>query len=269
MKKCFFSLFIAVLLLTGCSVFRPKPAVPHVPDVKILPFDAQQWLWQIPEGDYAVGISYSDTFYSDNAEDDARDFAAVCLSRNHSAYIVDKENIITLAEDRELDLKQANFNVVVSEDLEYLRRASKELKLLGQFDTRGYFLGLYGFIDTNPDTLSVIMNPADPPNWIKKPGVRIEKKKVICVASSRQASLIDAFSAAQEIALRSLGQYIVRDVTAQVRATNEVMERNLLMETVTRSHSVFFDKVFIRQLKIDGSDSYEVFLQLIQNPIAK
>ncbi|HNX38559.1 MAG TPA: hypothetical protein PL124_09845 [Candidatus Cloacimonadota bacterium] len=266
MKKLCVWLLLPVLFLTGCSVFRPKPIVPHVPDIKILPFDAQQWLWQIPQGDYAVGISYSDTFYTDGADDAAKDFAAVGLSRNHSSYIVDKDNIITMAEDKELDLKQASFNVVVSEDLDYLRRASKELKLVGQFDTKGYFLGLYGFLDTKADTLLVTMNPAQPPAWISRTGVRKEKKKILSVASSRQVSLMDAFSAAQELALRYLGQYILRDVTGEVRAENNVIQRNLILETVTRSRSVFFDKVFIRQMKIDGNESYEVFLQLMQDP---
>lgn len=262
MNRLTFIIIIAILILAGCSTNREKPINNYVPDVRILPFEGQAWLWEVPPGDYAIGISYSSTHFTDGSADAARDFAAVSLSRNHSSYIVDKHSLLQIASQDDADFRTADFNLVVSQDIGYLRRAVENLRLVHQFDTQGYFIGLYGFNHAIVDTSKLVMHPGEVPDWARRPGLKVAEGRIISTAASRQASLIDAYFVAQEMALRQIGRHLILKVMDDLKVENDIIKQMSAFESVSQSSPYNIDKVYIRKLMIDGNPSYEVSLQL-------
>lgn len=252
---------LIMLLLSACAGNR-APQQEYYEPSEHLAFEAPAWLWQIPAGGYVVGISYADTFYSDGAEDFARDFAAVSLSRNHSSYIVDKEMVLSLAMQEEIDWTKVSFNVVVSSDIDFLYRASEGLKMLDSYEVNGYLIGLFGFIDGSAASAKSFMDAGNIPDWTNALSVYTTGNTLYSVAGSHQVSLLDAWNMAQELALRQIAQYRLQKVVANVRATEDIMQRNLAIETVTRSQNVYLDRCFIIPLKQGNNVSYKVFLQL-------
>ncbi|MDP2173637.1 MAG: hypothetical protein Q8M98_01040 [Candidatus Cloacimonadaceae bacterium] len=252
---------LLILLVSACAKNR-APLQKDIVPPQHLAFDAPGWLWELPAGGYVIGITYADNFYSDGAVDFARDFAAVSLSRNHSSYIVDKEIVLSLAMQEEIDWAKISFNVVVSSDIGFLYRASAGLKMIDSYEINGYLIGLFGFIDGSVKPEKLSMNSTNIPDWSASHSVYTNGKTLYSVASSHQASLMDAWNMAQELALRQIAQYRLQNVVAVVRATNDIMQRNIAIETVTRSQNVYLDKSFIAPFKQDNIVSYKVFLQL-------
>lgn len=252
-----------LLLLVGCASNKPRGQIQqdNTPELE-LPFTAPGWLWQIPAGNYAIGITYGDSFYSGGAGDFARDFAAVSLSRNHSSFVVDKQMIISLAMQKEVDWRKQNFNVVVSSDLDYLHEAGKNLVMLDSTQVSGYLIGLFGQKQGKVKGEMLTSDPANRPSWIQNT-VYADNNTLFSVGYSHQATLMDAWNLAQELALRQIGQFRLQNVVAEVRATEDEMRRNIAIETVTRSQNVFFDKSFIIPVRKGNTSSYKVYLQLM------
>lgn len=260
MKNAALILLIAVLLFSCSSNKKHPHSEPTVlPDI---PFDAPGWLWNIPSGSYAIGFGYSDTFFSSRADSLAREFAAVSLSRNHSAFVVDKQTIISLAQKSDVAVKNMDFKVVVSSDMEYLHRASKGLKLLDKYDAMGYMIGLYGFIDGQVDSARRPMLASEKPDWCEGKDLYERGNTIYSVALGSAARLSDAWYLAQEKALRQIGQHKILNVLGLLRATNDSVQRDLALETVTRNQKTYFDKCFIIPVQSGNSTSFRVYLQL-------
>jgi len=257
-----FLLLGTLLLIMACAKNQVEQVQADDTSDEPLSFTAPGWVWQIPAGGYALGITYADSHYSEGAQDIARDFAAVSLSRNHASFIVDKSLVLSLAMQEEIDWKKVNFNVVVSADLDFLRKASEELKLLDSHEVSGYFLGLYGFLEVTLKTELRSSNPAQLPDWCAQT-TYTDKNTLYSVASSQQATLLDAWNLAHELALRQIAQYRLQNVVAQIRATEDTMQRNVAIETVTRSQNVYFDRSFILPIRRGNTTTYKVYLQMM------
>jgi hypothetical protein len=262
MNKLLLLILSLILLLAGCARNRTEQAPPEDVPEQELPFTAPGWVWQIPAGGCALGITYSDSHYSAGAGDHARDYAAVSISRNHASFVVDKRMIMSLAMQDEVDWKKVDYNVVVSADLDYLRDAGRNLVLIDSFDVSGYMLGLFGQIEGTARKELVTSDPAQRPDWTAQ-DLYADRKTVYSVGYAHQATLMDAWSQAQEAALRRLAQYRIQNVVTQVRATEDEMQRNIAIETVTRSQNVYFDKSFIVPVRKGNTTSYRVYLQLM------
>jgi hypothetical protein len=234
--------------------------------IRGIPFTTKQWLAELPEGEFAIGISYADPNLEATSGAIAKDYAAVAMSRNHASYVVDKEIFLDLANAPELDLNRLSFNVVVSADLEFLRHCSNNLQLVDSFVSAGYFIGLYGI--NKPVTISessVELNEI-PPAWYNREGVSLMDKQLNSVASSHQARLGDALNMAQEKALRQIAQYRLQNVLGKIRSINDRTDQAIALETVTRNQECYFQRINIYQWKSGESFSYTVYVQMGAKP---
>jgi len=76
-----------------------------------------------------------------DALESAREYASISLSRNHSAFVCDKNTAITCAEETETSEECADFKVVVSADTTYLNWAYDNLKAYNSTAFHGYKTG--------------------------------------------------------------------------------------------------------------------------------
>ena len=263
MKRLCILLIAPILILTACSRNELERPSYSQPKAEIHTFEIPAWLLEMPEGDFSIGISYAEPPTSAQSQDYGKDFAAIALSRNHSSYIVDKYSVMSLAAQTDDNYRAASFNLVVSQDLDYLRSAAQNLKKISSFNSNGYWLSVYGFEDVALDSSMVCCDNTEvTPAWARSSGVSLDNGTIYSVGSSRQATLMDAFNASHEMALRSVGQHLVRNVVDIMRTENDLMQRSSAFETVIQSPSLCFDKVWIRRYVIDGSSSFEVFIRI-------
>lgn len=262
MKKTIILLCV-VLLIGACSSHKAKKPLPaSPPETEYLGFNAPAWLWQIPSGSYAVGFGFTDTFYSNRADSLAREFAAVSLSRNHSAFVVDKQAVYNWASASQSDWSSAGIKVVVSADMDYLKRANRTLKVIEAVDLQGYRIGLFGFIDGSVDNSAKPMRIEELPPWCVDESTELKGSTVICVASAVAASLPDAWNLAQEKALSLIGKYRIQKVRALFDSTDDIGQRRLAVETVTKNYKAYLDKSFIVPQRKEKLISYRVYIQL-------
>ncbi len=253
----FLGFSILIFILAGCSAVQ----LPQEPNSHI-PFTAKAWFASLPEGEYSIGIAYADPIFGKTATALAKDFAAVAISRNHSSYVVDKEILLELADQSELDLTRMSFNFVVSADMDFLHQAARDLVLLDSFESAGLFLGLYGLQKVDPDRSELVMQPQEKPAWANHNGIYIEGNTLYSVSATHQAELKDAFLAAQEQALRQIAQYRLQNVVGKIRSINDRTDQVLALETVTRNQTCHFDKIFVQRQRSDQADSYTLCIQL-------
>lgn len=250
------------LLLFSCAGNRKHGNDIEPPASKEVSFEAPGWLWEIPSGSYAVGFAFSDTEFSSRADSLARDYASVSISRNHSAFIVDKQAIMDIAVSDTQFSDRMDFNVVVSADLDYMHRAYQTLRKLGSANVMGYMLGLYGFIDGNVDTTMRVMRPDEVPQWCSDSNTYTQSNTLFSVASGYAAELPGAWTLAQEKALRQIGQYRVMNVVGKIRSTNDTLQKNLVLETTTKGYKAYFDRCYIVPVKWGNATSYRVYLRM-------
>jgi len=255
-------LLLLSLLLVSCAGDKRRDPDPPPSASSKLTFDAPGWLWEIPSGSYAVGFAYSDTEFSSRADSLARDYAAVSISRNHSAFVVDKQAIMNMAISNTQFTDTMDFQVVVSADLDYMHRAYQTLRKLGSVDVMGYMIGLYGFIDGDVDTARRTMQPEPLPDWCSDGDTQVQNGTLYSMASGYASELPSAWTLAQEKALRLIGQYRVMNVVGKMRATDDTLQKNMVLETATKGYKAYFDRSYIVPVKWGNTHSYRVYLRM-------
>lgn len=260
----FLCLIPAAVLMLSCSFNQSSCETTTTPNpIQYQIFEAPSWLFQIPKGPYVVGISWSDGMIGTGAEDSAREHAAVSLSRNHASFVVDKSIIVSLSEQRELDWNQVGYNVVVSANLQAMHDAYANLKLVDSYDKNGYFIGLFSYNTASVDSDLKPMTHGSLPAWAKGNDISTDSKNVFGVGSSHQAYLMDAWSEAQENALKAVGKYRLQNIMGRILAIDDMLEKSIAMETVTQSNHVYLDKAWIVHIRNHQTSSYRVYLRLM------
>lgn len=255
-------LLLIVISLVACTGNKVREPVEPEVRVEIGDFEAPAWLWQVPSGSYAIGFAYMDTHLEAKADSIAREYAAVVLSRNHSSFVVDKKAIVEWADEVNSGSKEAKLNLVVSAEMEYLKKAHQELIKLDGVDVMGYHLALYGFIDGTVDRSVRKMRGNEVPAWCEDANVTQDGKVINVVASALAASLPDAWFMAQERALTLMGKYRLQKIAGSHESSGEMDIRKFTDETVTLSYKAYLDKCFIVPIKTDGIQSFRVYLSL-------
>jgi hypothetical protein len=252
-----------MITLAACSRNSTQTAAPFSHQSRSI---TPSWLQQIPQGEYMLGISYPDLHFPERATEQAKEFAAIALSRNHSSYIVDKEALLTLADHRDIDYNSKRFDLVVSADMDYLNYAIRELKPVLSYSADGLEFVLFGINSKPFNTLALGEDATLTPSWAAKPALILDKDIVISTAQAREAELQDAFLAAQEIALRQIGQYRVQNVASVVRDWGDVHLRQMSMETVTINSAARLKRAHFVAHEYGFTRSYTVYLQLEAHP---
>ncbi|MCB5228489.1 MAG: hypothetical protein LHW44_00215 [Candidatus Cloacimonetes bacterium] len=251
-----------MLFLSACGGNKTRSCHPLPPPEIHTPFSAPSWLWQIPSGSYTIGFGYADTFFSNRADSLAREYAAVSLSRNHSSFVVDKKSIWEWASETQSSWESRTFQLVVSADLNYLKNSYQDLILIDHYHTQGYYIGLYGFSDKEVDAKPTIMHQDEKPDWCVDESITSKGNTIYCIASAQASSLMDAWSLAQEKALRLIGKYRLQKVQAVFASEDDFHKRDLAIETVARSYQAYLDKSFIIPSTTENQTSYLVYLQI-------
>lgn len=253
-----------LLILSGCA--KQKIIEQSLPQSKAMAMAVKGWLATLPVGEYAIGISYENEYFPSSTESLSRDFAAISLSRNHASYVVDKEVILSLADIQEIDYTSVKFNVVVSADMDYLKRASKELKLIDSFHSAGMHFGLFSFKQGSVPQDQYLFNPDEPPQWISDSEISVTNGKLIAISKAQEAELPDAFVSAQEKALSLIAQYRLQHVLAVIRDMGDVHDRRMAIETVTKTQTTYLRRVYVIPYQTGNFRSYTVYLQLESTP---
>lgn len=268
MKKSLLLLIILGLALVSCHQNRHVGPVTPVPvNVQTVePFDAPAWLWDLPDGQYAIGIAYSDgisgTAVGSSAEIAAKEYAAVCMSRSKSSFVVD--NKIVVMENDEQILNQMNFNVVVSADPQIMHTANEKLKLVDKIDHKGYFIGLYGYNKTKVNNEIWPMTMDNLPDWTKL-SVSKDNKNLYATGMAVEAYLMTALFTAHENAAKELGRYKKQLVMSILKSVNDRVDKKGLFETLTRSYDSYIDKVHIVMIKNNQTPSFRAYVRLKTN----
>ncbi len=247
--------------MMGCAAKKPHLQTPVPAKVNHLPTEVPAWLMELPPGDYAIGIAWRPTMFGSDAEDSARDFAAVALSRNHSAYVVDKSLVYSLSQMQEIDWNNVNINVVVSADTDFLRRAARDLIMLDRIEIHGFLIALFGFKPIEPDKTPRLMHLTTKPAWCDQTNLFIADRSVYITGAALSANLFEAWTEAQETALRAIARYRVQRVVSRLVVNNDWMHQYTEMETVLRNQQVFLSRCFIEFRQIENQPSYKVYLQ--------
>ena len=255
---------VAILLfvLSACAAPPKKRLVASIPET----MESRSWLHELPPGEYMIGISYPDEHFPENSEAMGKAFAAIALSRNHSSFVVDKELLLTLADNREIDYTSVKYNVVVSSDMPYLNKAANDLVQIDSFVMNGITFSLYSFSPQSVSTQPIHYVPTDLPKWIKDSPITLQNNKLISRAMAHEAELSDAFLNAQENALSQIGQYRIQNVMAEIRDINDVHQRKMAIETVTKTAPSRLSKIHIVPWQSGGFNSYTVYLELETSP---
>ncbi|MDZ4121641.1 MAG: hypothetical protein U1C33_04430 [Candidatus Cloacimonadaceae bacterium] len=268
-SKLLFLILLASLLLLSCSTSSQYYDIEEISPIQNISFDASAWFWKIPQGPYAIGIAWDDGMFGSGALEAAREYAAVSLSRNKGSFVVDKSMIVSLAAERTIDWQQAGYELVVSADTAFLHYANAHLVQVDSYAINGYLICLFYLPETNfgnakPKVDSAIrpMQVLSFPSWCSDPELSTNDSNVYSVASSHQASLIDAIFFAQEKALKQLGRYRLQNVVSRVLATDSMLEKAIAMETVTQNKHTMIDQIFVYHIKIDNTPSYRAFIRL-------
>jgi len=255
-------IMLAILIsLMGCPAKQPMVEMYSPARISYLTAEVPAWLMELPQGDYAIGIAWRPTLFDGDSEDSARDFAAVSMSRNHSAYVVDKSLVYSLSQMEEIDWNNVNFNVVVSADTTYLRKAAEELIMLDSVEVHGFVIGLFGFHETEIDKTLRMMQRSTMPAWCEQTHLTISGESVYITGTALSANLIDAWQEAQETALRTIARYRVQRVVSRILTRNDWLHEFTQMETVLRNQRVYLSRSFIEFRHIADQPSYRVYLQ--------
>lgn len=258
----YFAIAVILLLLFACASTPKKSVVASIPKY----LESRSWLHELPPGEYMIGISYPDEHFPENSEAMGKAFAAIALSRNHSAFVVDKELLLTLADNKEIDYTSVKYNVVVSSDMEYLNKAANELTLLDSLSVNGIMFSLYAFSPQAVSKKSTQYNPNALPEWTKASSITIQNNKLVSRAMAHEAELSDAFFNAQENALSQIGQYRIQNVMAEIRDIDDVHRRVMAIETVTKTAPSRLSKIHIVPWQSGEFNSYTVYLELETTP---
>ena len=250
-----------IITLSGCPA-KKHVVQTHTPArVIYLAAEVPSWLMELPKGDYAIGIAWRPTMFDSDSEESARDFAAVSLSRNHSAYIVDKSLVYSLSQMDEIDWNNVMFNVVVSADTTFLNRAARDLVMLDSIEIHGFLIGLFGFQETEIDQTMRMMHRSTMPSWCDHSNLYVSGESVLITSTALSANLFDAWNEAQETALRVIAQYRVQNVVSRILVSNDWVHQYTEMETVLRNQQVYLNRSFIEFRQIENQPSYKVYLQ--------
>ncbi len=255
------AVMILIILAMGCATKKPRLQTPEQARVNHLLTEVPAWLMELPPGDYSIGIAWRPTMFDSDAEDSARDFAAVSLSRNHSAYVVDKSLVYSLSQMQEIDWNNVNFNVVVSADPDFLRRAARDLIMLDMIEIHGFLIALFGFSPIEPDKTPRLMHLTTKPAWCDQSNLLVADQSVYITGTALSANLFEAWAKAQETALSTIARYRVQRVVTRLMVRNDWMHQYTEMETVLRNQRVFLSRCFIEFRQIEHQPSYKVYLQ--------
>ena len=262
-------LLFALLLFASCARSFDTPPPQERSVIRHGSFDAPAWLWNLPQGKYAIGIAWEDGMFGSGAREAAKEFAAVSLSRNRGSFVVDKSMIVSLAAERTIDWQQVGYNLVVSADTDYLHYAHTHLREVDSYSINGYLICLYNLADQEDTPIITAaqktrrqMTESSMPAWCSAPELSTDSGKVYSVASSHQANLIDAIFHAQEQALKQMGRYRLQNVLSRVLATESMLEKAVAMETVVENQPSWIDGIFVLSVRHNHTPSYRVFIRL-------
>jgi hypothetical protein len=272
MKKGFiFSILLVVIvtiLLTSCSKNKPVEPPKSTNNIQTVSktvytiIDVPAWLLFPPDGDVAYGIAVDNNSKKNPSLNVAKEFAAVSMSRNHGSFIVDKSALLSLSEQKEIDYKKVDFNVVVSSDTTYLKKAYKEIKPLAETSFHGYKVFIMGKEDYKLNNDIVQVSVSSIPSWCIGQQTHEDEEFVYVIGTSSDANLAMAWKNAQESALRKLAQYRLTNVMGSIQATDNTTQKAMLIETVTRNSNASFVKNWVFHKQVNNASSYSAFIML-------
>lgn len=272
MKKVFIlttlTIVLIIMLFTSCSKNKqvePEQkgiAIPTISKTTYSVINIPAWLMLPPDGNVAYGIAVDSNNKKHSPLNAAKEFAAVSLSRNHGSFIVDKSALLSLSEQKEIDYKKVDFNVVVSSDTTYLNSAVKELKPIAETSFHGYRILLMGKEDHEVNNDIIQASVSNTPAWCKNQQTFEEDGFVYVIGTSADANLALAWKNAQESALRKLAQYRLLNVMGILNATDNQTQKAMLIETVAKNTDASFAKNWVFHKQVNNASSYSVFIML-------
>jgi hypothetical protein len=272
MKQRFFRitviLILAVLALTACSRNIPvetkqdgyKLAVVSKTVYTVLQVPA--WLLFPPAGETAVAIALETNKRKPSVQDVAAEFARGSFALNNSAFAVDPQEIIRLAEEQNPAITPSDIKLSLIPDTGFVPAGQEPLTTLAETELPGYKLYLMG--TGNPEINQDIVRASvdRTPKWCKTQETTEDDDFVYVVGTAINPLLPDAWQAAQEIAMQKLGQYRIFKALPDVSQAVSEREKMSIIERASQNPQASFAKTWLFHKQVDGNADYSVFIML-------
>ncbi len=223
-----------------------------------IPLTLPNWLLNIPNGNYEIGISLK---YPSKKEElkHAKEFATVNLNRNRNSFVVNKTAKIESGESSNF----ANFKINVSASVAQIDSILKSLSLVDSYYTGNYFIGLFTSDKNKKKIQAETIKKLSVPQWYKRHGLAFDKKYVYASVKTSSADLINAIRQAMENARYNLARYKTQHISVISTNTYNYNQKAYSMETNTILGNLKTVNIFIIKKISDNSlYSYEVYLRM-------
>ncbi len=272
MKQRYFSitviLILAVLALTGCSRNIPvetkqdgyKLAVVSKTVYTVLQVPA--WLLFPPAGETAIVIALETNKRKPSVQDVAAEFARGSFALNNSAFAVDPQEIIRLAEELNPAITPSDIKLSLIPDTGFVPAGQEPLTTLAETELPGYKLYLMG--TGNPEINHDIVRASvdRTPKWCKTQETTEDDDFVYVVGTAINPLLADAWQAAQEIAMQKLGKYRIFKALPDISQAVSERDKMGIIEKASQNPQASFAKTWLFHKQVDGNADYSVFIML-------
>jgi hypothetical protein len=249
-----------LFLLIGCSSQFP---VKNSPVMKKMELNALPcWIYELPaEGDYVIGIS-TRSFDEFSMQESARQMAAIIRSRNKSSFTINKFARTSGSDN----LKEGNtlFQLNVAEP-EKTRKVFENLKLIDETFLFDNYIALFSETENSIDESYCKKQVMNFPQWFKEDKLTVTDTEILSCSKAGSYNLATAWEKAAEKARFQLAEYLEKDVQSSVISNNEVIEKQIAIESTRKLIDISIPRSFIILKNIDSLISYEVYLELRMN----
>jgi len=252
MKK--YLIFIMFAFLLSCS--SNTDYKPFVITKEHIPIKLPNWMINIPEGDFEIGISHK----TSNESSNAKEFAAINYNRNIHSFVVDNKAV----KKGEQIKDSSSFNINVSASIEDLHSIYDSMTLLDSVYVGNYFIGLFS-TDKNADIKisNDMIKTFSIPNWYKPQKIYVENGKIYATVKYSSATMDGAVKIAMEKARIAIASYKTKHVLASTTSTDTKTSTDYAIETKMILGKVKTSNIYILKKKTDNAlFSYEVYLRM-------
>ncbi len=236
------------------STIAPQTTKLSVPD----------WFISLPDGDIeAIGIAHDKLFKEEETKQLAKEHAAVLLSRCHGSFNVNKRATFTNdADAMGSDEQSAQFEVIVSSDLNYLKQVADSLKICDHFRLHNYYISLLGNKTGSFKPSMVEISDDSLPVWCKQNAIQTKDTEVYSLGVGKSEDLISAWDKAYDAALKQLAGYKQTQVSSVTQETYDNQSKSVALETSTVLGNVKPLNHYVTCQTKEGLTTYQVWCRL-------
>ena len=252
MKK--YLIFIMFTFLLSCS--SNNTYKPFVMTQEHISMELPNWMIDVPDGNFEIGISHKTTGEKGNA----KEFAAINYNRNIHSFVVNNKAVKKGEQIK--DFRTFNVNSPVS--IKDLRSIHDSMTLVDSAYAGNYFLALFSTDKSLKISHSTDMiKTFSVPSWYRPQKVYVQNGKIYATIRYSSATMDGAVKIAMEKARTAIASYKTKHVLASTTSTEIKTSTDYAIETKMVLGKVKTSNIYILKKKTDNAlFSYEVYLRM-------